>query len=119
MWNYPPTRDLAKLKAGEISDEEDFLNKARHNFTEFYQPLVPWVNEHRREVFPGVVRWKVEGLFLDDRMRDVLERAMEDPFVKANWQKERRCSRLLNMDTQRAVKVLWVAGMCDLVLGGD
>ena len=36
-------------------------------------------------MFPGGVRWEVEDLSLYDRMRDVLEQAMEDPFVKADW----------------------------------
>ena len=36
-------------------------------------------------MFPGGVRWEVGDLSLYDRMRDVLEQAMEDPFVKADW----------------------------------
>ena len=36
-------------------------------------------------MFPGGFRWGVEDLSLYDRMRDVLERAMEDPSVKADW----------------------------------
>jgi hypothetical protein len=44
---------LGVSKAGEIIDQEDFLNGARRNFMDFYQPLVPWVNSFKREVFPG------------------------------------------------------------------
>ena len=84
-WNFLSLSKLGGVKAGEISDGGDFLDKARHHFTGFYQPLARWVNELRREVFPGGVRWKVEDISLYDRMRFVLERAMEDPFVKADW----------------------------------
>ena len=88
QWNYCPTKNLADLKAGAVAHEPDFLNKIRADFTSYYAPLIPWVNSLKREVFPGDSRLTEEDVSLYDRMRDVLERAMEDPSVKADWPEE-------------------------------
>lgn len=75
-WNYYPPAQLGALKAGEVTDEEDFLKKARNNFTDFYKPLVPWVNKLRKVVFPGGVRWKKPNHALYGDMKQVLREAI-------------------------------------------
>ncbi|EQL30288.1 hypothetical protein BDFG_07209 [Blastomyces dermatitidis ATCC 26199] len=80
-WNYVDTEELAKLKKGEIGDESDFLRSTRKNFTEYYQPLVPWVNKLRRDVFPGNGRWKTPNPNLSFMMKQVLQEAQIDSEV--------------------------------------
>jgi serine/threonine protein kinase len=82
-WDFLSPTELGFLKTGTISNELDFLNIVRENFSDFYQPLVPWVNRVRTEVFPGGKRWKHEDRNLYERMKDVLRAAMEDPLVMA------------------------------------
>jgi len=61
-----------------ISDEEDFLNSARVNFTPHYKPLIPCVNRLRRKVFPNGERWKKPELGLYESMTDILRQARKD-----------------------------------------
>lgn len=77
-WNMKDTEDLASSKKGTISDEEDFLRIAKENFTEWYQPLIPWVNRLRREVFPTGERWKRLEPKLYTWMRSLLREAGKD-----------------------------------------
>ncbi|EFR00247.1 FunK1 protein kinase [Nannizzia gypsea CBS 118893] len=50
--------ELANVKKGLISDEEDILRTAADNFTPYYESLAPCVNRLRRLVFPDGQRWK-------------------------------------------------------------
>ncbi|WPJ64074.1 hypothetical protein SMAC4_13738 [Sordaria macrospora] len=81
QWNYIRPVMLADLKKGQVADEGDFIKSAQENFTPYYQPLIPWVNKLRREVFPNGGRWKQENEGLYDRMRGILVEAREDPEV--------------------------------------
>jgi serine/threonine protein kinase len=82
MWNYESTEKLAKIKKGEIGDKGDFLKSTEENFTPYYQPLVPWVNRLRKEVFPGGQRWRKETKHLYSRMKEILQAAQKDPSVQ-------------------------------------
>jgi hypothetical protein len=88
-WNFRSPEKLAGDKIGLITGEQDFLQRINRDFTDYYVPLVPWINTLRREVFPDRQRWVEEDLSLYDRMRAVLERALRDPEVKAaDWSEE-------------------------------
>ena len=76
-WNYMGTTELAEVKKGVISDEEDFLRKMEENFTAYYQPLTQLVNKLRRITFPGGARWKKEDAGLYESMKEVLCAARE------------------------------------------
>ncbi|EDN03934.1 predicted protein [Histoplasma mississippiense (nom. inval.)] len=80
-WNFLDMEELAKLKKGEIGDEQDFNSSAKKRFTSYYQPLVPWVNRLRKEVFPDGKRWKKEDRELPERMKEILREACADPKV--------------------------------------
>ncbi|KAG5300605.1 FunK1 protein kinase [Histoplasma ohiense] len=80
-WNFLDMEELAKLKKGEIGDEQDFNSSAKKKFTSYYQPLVPWVNRLRKEVFPDGKRWKKEDRELPERMKEILREACADPKV--------------------------------------
>ncbi|TGZ76577.1 hypothetical protein EX30DRAFT_375391 [Ascodesmis nigricans] len=84
-WNYRALEKLGNDKVGFITDEQDFLTRINADFSDYFAPLVPWVNRLRREVFPGGLRWKEEDRTLYERMKDVLHRAMKDPAVMAEW----------------------------------
>jgi hypothetical protein len=83
MRNSP--EKLAGDKAGLVTAEQDFLQRINRDFTDYYKPLIPWINTLRREVFPSGHRWTEQDISLCDRMRAVLERAVRDPKVKGNW----------------------------------
>ncbi|KAL2259661.1 hypothetical protein VTK26DRAFT_6555 [Humicola hyalothermophila] len=74
-WNYADTEELAKLKLGTVSDEGIFRKTTEDFFTNYYRPLVPWVNELRKVVFPGGGRWRREDSGLYTRMREILDEA--------------------------------------------
>lgn len=80
-WNYMDAEELAEIKKGRVSDERDFITSAGENFTPYYQPLIPWVNRLRKEVFPdGRRRVKPDGnLYL--RMKTILCDAQKDSSV--------------------------------------
>jgi hypothetical protein len=80
-WNYLNTEKLAKEKLGTVSDEDIFRNTATKYFTEYYQPLVPWVNRLRRVVFPGGGKWKKEDQNLYSAMKGILLAAQNDPGI--------------------------------------
>lgn len=81
-WNFLDMEELAKLKKGEIGDEQDFNSSAKKKFTSYYQSLVPWVNRLRKEVFPDDKRWKKEDRELSERMKGILREACVDPKVQ-------------------------------------
>ncbi|KKK17119.1 hypothetical protein ARAM_006192 [Aspergillus rambellii] len=78
-WNYVSMDELAKLKKGTIAHEGDFIRLVNDNFTDYYQPLGPWVNRLRKVVFPGGGRWEKEDRKLYARMKQVLQTAKVDP----------------------------------------
>ncbi|KAI1932301.1 hypothetical protein LOZ66_006910 [Ophidiomyces ophidiicola] len=80
-WNFMNMEDLAKQKKGEVGHEGDFLKSSARHFTDYYQPLVPWVNRLRRVVFPNGGRWKTPNKSLYSTMREILRNAQEDPDV--------------------------------------
>ncbi|KAL7782027.1 serine/threonine-protein kinase Sgk2 [Trichoderma ceciliae] len=77
-WNYESDNRLVMSKMGAISDEDYFLSAAEANFTPYYQPLIPWVNRLRKEVFPNDQKWKGEDRDLYSKMMVVLEAAREE-----------------------------------------
>jgi hypothetical protein len=84
-WNYADTEELAEIKKGMVGHEGDFLKMAGEQFTTYHKPLIPWVNQLRRLVFPNGERWEKDDPKLYSRMREVLRKAIEDPDVKAGW----------------------------------
>lgn len=81
QWNYLGVSLLADVKRGHISDEADFIKAAEDNFTQYYQPLIPWVNRLRKVVFPNGKRWKKDDESLYTKMKKILREAQEDPDV--------------------------------------
>ncbi|KAK0621573.1 hypothetical protein B0T17DRAFT_295605 [Bombardia bombarda] len=75
MWNSVNTKELARVKKGEIGHEGDFLRTAEEDFASYYQPMIPWVNRLRRVVFPNGGRWEREDRGLYSRMKDILREA--------------------------------------------
>ncbi|KAE8154986.1 hypothetical protein BDV25DRAFT_170316 [Aspergillus avenaceus] len=80
-WNYVDMEELAERKKGAVAHEGDFISMVNDNFTEFYRPLVPWVNRLRKVVFPNRGRWEQESTELYSQMKDVLQAACKDPEV--------------------------------------
>ncbi|GKZ54720.1 hypothetical protein AnigIFM49718_010539 [Aspergillus niger] len=75
-WNFMTMDNLAEFKKGIVSHEGDFLSRTE-SFTEFYQPLKPWVDRLRKIVFPDGVRWEKEDMGLYTRMRALLSTTCE------------------------------------------
>ena len=84
--NSTEMEELAKLKKGEVVDEGDFLNTAEENFTLYYQPLIPWLNELRKVVFPGGARRKEDKRSMYSLMKEVLKEARENSQVSMESQ---------------------------------
>lgn len=80
-WNYESDLILIGSRVNVIDEEVDFLAVAKKSFTPYYQPLIPWVNRLRREVFPDGRRWRTLEPKLYSSMREVLREAQEDPNV--------------------------------------
>ncbi|KAK4085529.1 uncharacterized protein Triagg1_519 [Trichoderma aggressivum f. europaeum] len=76
-WNYTDDMELARFKFGIIGDERPFLSEAKKEFTEYYLPLLPWVNRLRRVVFPNgkPSTEPDEGLYA--KMKGILQEARE------------------------------------------
>lgn len=72
------TEKLAKQKLGTVSDEEIFKITMKENFTLYYEPLIPWVNRLRREVFPNGGKWKKEDPELSSLMKEILREARKE-----------------------------------------
>ncbi|KAH7012091.1 uncharacterized protein B0I36DRAFT_436755 [Microdochium trichocladiopsis] len=102
-WNYTDPKELATLKKGLVSDEDDFIKTVGKDFTKHYQVLIPYVNRLRMVVFPdgrrrkSRVRLRKEGggqdggedeedreedLKLYSSMTEILRKAQEDPTIK-------------------------------------
>ncbi|KAJ2891330.1 hypothetical protein MKZ38_000561 [Zalerion maritima] len=77
-WNYESDNKLVRSKKGVIDDEEDFLEMANENFTQYYQPLIPWANKLRRKVFPNGERWKRANPELYYSMKEILRETQKD-----------------------------------------
>ncbi|KID82008.1 serine/threonine-protein kinase Sgk2 [Metarhizium guizhouense ARSEF 977] len=80
-WNYVEMAELAELKKGQVSHEQDFIKTTSEYFTKLYTPLIPWVNKLRKVVFPNGRRWEIEDDRLYLRMKNVLRDAVTDPTV--------------------------------------
>ncbi|KAK3349171.1 hypothetical protein B0T25DRAFT_609811 [Lasiosphaeria hispida] len=50
-WNYMDTIGLVKEKKGKVSYKGDFIKSTKKNFTFYYQPLIPWVNQLCKAMF--------------------------------------------------------------------
>ncbi|KAF1976060.1 hypothetical protein BU23DRAFT_588261 [Bimuria novae-zelandiae CBS 107.79] len=77
-WNYVDTEELAEIKKGIVGDERDFLKTVEGTFTPHYQPLIPYVNRLRREVFPDGRRWRDPNPKLYLSMKEILRAAQDD-----------------------------------------
>ncbi|KAK2761092.1 hypothetical protein CKAH01_16387 [Colletotrichum kahawae] len=82
-WNYDSDNTLAELKMGMVADEQYFQQKATENFTLYYQPLVPWVNKLRKEVFLKGWKRNILDPGLYSSMKDILLEAQQDIEVRA------------------------------------
>ncbi|KAH7016211.1 uncharacterized protein B0I36DRAFT_377834 [Microdochium trichocladiopsis] len=93
-WNYMDPTELAHLKKGLVSDEEDFIDSVKKDFTKHYQVLIRCVNELRKVVFPDGRRRKSreddgedgeeddeKDLELYSLMTEILREAQEDPTI--------------------------------------
>ncbi|KAF2254157.1 hypothetical protein BU26DRAFT_474426 [Trematosphaeria pertusa] len=76
-WNYESDRKLAELKKGLISDERDFLDTAKMEFTSYFEPLIVYVNRLRRKVFPNGGRWRKPSPKLYVEMKEILRAAQD------------------------------------------
>ncbi|KAI0197040.1 hypothetical protein EV127DRAFT_488422, partial [Xylaria flabelliformis] len=76
-WNYMADLDLIHAKLGVINKAA----KTEGYFTLYYQPLIRWVNELRKVVFPNNTTWVEEDQLLYARMIAVLQEAQKDPDV--------------------------------------
>jgi hypothetical protein len=76
-WNYDSTEELAKKKSGQVSNR--IFNTVDANFTTYCKPLIPCLRELHGVIFPGGTPWLEEDRQLYSRMRNVLEKAREDP----------------------------------------
>ncbi|PQK08000.1 hypothetical protein BB8028_0001g00810 [Beauveria bassiana] len=80
-WNYVDTEELAELKKGQVSHEQDFIKTTKQYFTRHYQPMIPWVNRLRKAVFPSGRRWEKDDDKLYMQMQDILREARNDEGV--------------------------------------
>ncbi|PHH71014.1 hypothetical protein CDD82_6782 [Ophiocordyceps australis] len=80
-WNYIDTSILIPWKCGIILNERWFFKAADEYFTEYYRPLIPWVERLRRIVFPGGEPWVTPDTGLYSSMRELLRLACEDEQV--------------------------------------
>jgi len=71
QWNYISMELLAKEKKGQVSNKGDFIQSTEENFTQYYQPLISWINKLQKVVFLDGRRWKREDEGLYPRMREI------------------------------------------------
>ncbi|KAJ5215200.1 FunK1 protein kinase [Penicillium hispanicum] len=76
-----PGKPIGVTEFDSWNYENYFLRTAEDNFTQYYQPLIPWVNRLRREVFPNGERWKKPAPDLYHLMKNVLQGAQKDSRV--------------------------------------
>lgn len=74
-WNFRATEELAKVKIGSVLYADTFSKELRENVTAYCAPLIPCVEELRKVVFPGGMRWLKEDRGLYSRMKSILQQA--------------------------------------------
>ena len=79
-WNYLSTEKLASEKAGRISKR--IFDNIDKNFTEHCKPLVPYMRELHKVVFPDGSPWSTEHYELYSDMKRILEEARDNIKVK-------------------------------------
>ncbi|KAI1451235.1 hypothetical protein F4805DRAFT_464040 [Annulohypoxylon moriforme] len=79
-WNYINMEDLALQKSGLATMEPHLLGLLGRNCSQYYEPLIPWVNRLRRVVF-GNGGQGTADLTLYSRMQEVLRDAQKDDKV--------------------------------------
>jgi hypothetical protein len=72
---------LAESKLGIVSSYSIFFEKAQQFFTPYFQPLIHCVDGLRRIFFDENQGWENKDEHAYSRMRQVLQKAMEDPQV--------------------------------------
>jgi hypothetical protein len=78
FWNYKDTKELAKIKAGAVLEQDKFDKEVNGNFTAYCKPLITCIQELRKVVFPEGKRWLTEDRQVYSRMKSVLEKARKD-----------------------------------------
>ncbi|KAF4502795.1 hypothetical protein FAGAP_951 [Fusarium agapanthi] len=76
-WNYADMEELAKLKLGTVTKESIFVATIEKNFTDYYNPLIPLLNELRKVIFPLDKPWEREDDNLHTRLREILQNNRE------------------------------------------
>ena len=77
-WNYADTKELAKLKIGTISHDGVFQQTVQEYFTEYYRPLIDYVDRLRRAVFPNGKTRMNPHRELYTEMKDILKAARNE-----------------------------------------
>ncbi|WVO17644.1 hypothetical protein L204_105341 [Cryptococcus depauperatus] len=80
-WKYADDDMLADLKFATIGDERMFLDTTRAQFTPFYKPLIPLMNEIRKKVFPNDQWWETEDMELYSLIKETLANGQKDPEI--------------------------------------
>nr|ODN77253.1 hypothetical protein L203_06334 [Cryptococcus depauperatus CBS 7841] len=80
-WKYKDDDMLADLKFATIGDERMFLDTTRAQFTPFYKPLIPLMNEIRKKVFPNDQWWETENMELYSLIKGILANGQKDPEI--------------------------------------
>lgn len=70
------------MKLGVVAKEAIFMKTVMDNFTPFYEPLVPLLNELRQIVFPKDKPWQREDQKLYSRMREILGLALAGYYTR-------------------------------------
>ncbi|KAI9731295.1 MAG: hypothetical protein M1834_005198, partial [Cirrosporium novae-zelandiae] len=84
-WNYKPVDELAREKAGLATRARQFALVMDEHITDYCQPLVPWLNKLHDVVFPNHQIRASEDRNLYSAMKIVLQQALDDPEVQAQW----------------------------------
>lgn len=79
-WNFDTLMELSEKKSAVVSDAYFFINVNEY-FTDYYKPLVPYLNELRNIVFPNGLARTEPDRNMATQMREVLRRASQDPVV--------------------------------------
>nr|ODO00877.1 hypothetical protein L204_01600 [Cryptococcus depauperatus CBS 7855] len=80
-WKHKDDDMLADLKFATIGDERMFLDTTRAQFTPFYKPLIPLMNEIRKKVFPNDQWWETENMELYSLIKEILANGQKDPEI--------------------------------------
>ena len=73
-WNFMPAGELATAKMGTACSASGF-SLATAKFTEYYKPLIPWMEELRQVVFPHGEWQETEDEGLYSKMKGILRAA--------------------------------------------